>query len=172
MCQKWRQEETWHICWIFNSCDMWSKQAVMETRDESNAIAGNKDLSERMTPAIHQNQWTDDMKPVLPWGYFVNLGELRLWTEISGFAGQRACAEKAGFLASIWDGEKDRKLWKIENWVSKEDVLSFKHLHNSKTLQWRKWKSYAQNLWKDHSTHVILDCWEDKHQIQEKPQWI
>ena len=121
---------------------------------------------------IYQNQWTDDLKPVLPWGHFADLGELRLWTEISGFAGQRASAEKAGFLASIWDGEKDRKLWKIENWVSKEDVLSFKHLNNSKTLQCRKLKSYAKNLSKDHSTHVILHCWEDKDQIQEKPQWI
>lgn len=121
---------------------------------------------------IYQNQWTDDLKPVLPRGHFADLGELRLWTEISGFAGQRASAEKAGFLASIWDGEKDRKLWKIENWVSKEDVLSFKHLNNSKTLQCRKLKSYAKNLSKDHSTHVILHCWEDKDQIQEKPQWI
>ena len=121
---------------------------------------------------IYQNQWTDDLTPVLPQGHFADLGELRLWTEISGLAGQRASAEKAGFLASIWDGEKDRKRWKIENWVSKEDVLSFKHLHNSKTLQCRKLKSYAKNLSKDHSTHVILHCWEDKDQIQEKPQWI
>lgn len=45
----------------------------------------------------------DDLKPVLLCRYFTNLGELVLWVEMPGLAGQKASAGKADLSASTGD---------------------------------------------------------------------